>query len=91
MQSLFLDEFFSLLLEISHFYYLIIFKYFSFSSVNSVAAEFQFFFRCTCFIAILSSCNRGISRTILGLRLVEESLACLSVKFKQYWGKCPST
>ena len=40
-----------------------IFKYFSFSNVNSVAAEFLFF---TCFIAIASSCNHGILRQILG-------------------------
>ena len=42
-----------------------IFKYFSFSSVNSVAAEFQFFFF-TCFTAISSSCNRRILKPILG-------------------------
>ena len=40
-----------------------ILKHFSFSSVNSAAAEFHFF---TCFTAIVSSCNRGILKPILG-------------------------
>ena len=53
---LFLGMFFSLSLD----FFLEFLKYFSFLSVNSVAAEFQFF---TC---IISSYNRGIMRPILG-------------------------
>ena len=49
-------------------------NYFSFSSGNSVASEFQFF---TCFIAIVSSCNRGILTPIL--RRVGRGAPCLFV------------
>ena len=57
MQSLFLDKFFSLLLEISYFYYLVIFKYSSFSSVNSLAPEFQFFYMLYSYFIIMQSLN----------------------------------
>ena len=58
------------------------FKYFSFQKVNSVAAVF------ICFIAIVSSCNRGILRPILGwLGGGAPFLVCLSLEFKQYLGR----
>ena len=50
-------------------------KNFLFSSINSVASEFHFVI---CFIAIASSCNRGILRPIL------ELLTYLPLVFKQY-------
>ena len=58
MQSLLLGKFFHYCLKFLMFSILPFFKYFSFTSVNSVAVF-------TCFITIVSSCNRGILRPIL--------------------------
>ena len=65
--------FFYYFLKFLMFSILPFFKYFLFSSFNSVAIEFQFF---TCFIAIASSWSGG---------LVQELLVCLSLEFKQYF------
>ena len=78
-------SFFHYCLKFLMFSILLFFKYFSFSSINSVAAEFNFF---TCFIMFYSYCIMqswywGQSQA----GWVEELLFCLSLEFKQYLGR----